>query len=90
LEALLSETHLKPQERFCIRKYQLYRIDCHPERKGETAIAVRKGIPHRQVDLSPLVSIEVTAYQLVTAKYYLQLFINLQIIPGVIQISLTC
>jgi hypothetical protein len=57
---LLSETHLKPHERFYIPSYHLYRIDRHSERKGGTAIAVRKGIPQRQVDLPPLVSIEAT------------------------------
>jgi hypothetical protein len=57
---LVSETHLKPHERFCIPKYYLYRIDHHPERKGRMAIAVRKGIPHRPVDLPPLVSVEAT------------------------------
>jgi exonuclease III len=49
--ALFSETHLKPHERFYIPNYHLYRIDCHPGRKGGTAVAVRKGIPHKQVDL---------------------------------------
>jgi hypothetical protein len=60
--ALFSETSLKPNERFYILNYHLlvYRIDRHPERKGGTAIAVRKGIPHRQVNLPPLVSIEAT------------------------------
>jgi hypothetical protein len=53
-------THLKPHERFYNQNYYLYQIDRHPERKGETAIAVRKGIPNRQVDLPPLVSIEAT------------------------------
>jgi hypothetical protein len=32
----------------------------HPGRKGGTAIAVRKGIPHSHVDLPPLISIEAT------------------------------
>jgi hypothetical protein len=45
--ALFSETHLKPPERF----------DRHPERNGGTAVAVREGIPHRHVDLPPLVSV---------------------------------
>jgi hypothetical protein len=58
---LFSATHLKPYERFYFPKYYLYRIDHrHPKRKGGTANAVRKGISHRQLDLPPLVSIEVT------------------------------
>jgi hypothetical protein len=58
--ALFSETHLKFHDRFHIQNYHFYRIDCHPETKGETAFAVRKGIPHMHVDLPPLVSVEAT------------------------------
>jgi hypothetical protein len=29
-------------------------------KKGETAVTVRKGIPHNRVDLQPLASVEVT------------------------------
>jgi hypothetical protein len=58
--ALFSETHLKPHERFFIPNYHFYRTYRYPGRKGGTAIAVREGIPHNQVDLSPLVSIEAT------------------------------
>jgi hypothetical protein len=58
--ALLSETHLKPHERFFIPNYHVYRTDRFPGRKGGTAIAVRKGIPLNHVDLPPLVSIEAT------------------------------
>jgi hypothetical protein len=56
--ALFSETHLKPHERFFIPNYHFYRIDRYPGRKGWTTIAVKEGIPHNQVDLSPLVSVE--------------------------------
>jgi hypothetical protein len=45
--ALFSETHLKPHERFYIQNYHFYRIDRHPGRKGGTAVAVRKDIPHK-------------------------------------------
>jgi hypothetical protein len=58
--ALFSETHLEPHERFSIKNYHFYRIDRHPGRKGGTALAVRKGIPHKHVDLRPLVSVEAT------------------------------
>jgi hypothetical protein len=51
--ALLSETHLKLQERFCIRNYHIYLTDRHPGLKGGTAIAVRKGIPHAHVVYPP-------------------------------------
>jgi hypothetical protein len=66
--ALFSETRLKPHERFRIPNYHLYRTDRLPERKGGTAIAIRKGIPHRQVDLPPLVSIEATGICIPTDK----------------------
>jgi hypothetical protein len=37
---LLSETHLKPHERFLIPNYHFYRTDCFPGRRG---------IPHTHV-----------------------------------------
>jgi exonuclease III len=58
--ALFSETHLKPRERFFIPNYHFYPTDLYPGRKGGTAVAVRKVIPHNHVDLPPLVSVEAT------------------------------
>jgi exonuclease III len=55
--ALLSETHLKPHEKFFISNYHFYRTDRHPGRKGGTAVVVRRGVPHNHVDL---VSIQAT------------------------------
>jgi hypothetical protein len=57
---LFSETHTKPHERFFIPNYHFYRINNYQGRKGGTAVAVRKGIPHKHVDLYPLVSVEAT------------------------------
>jgi hypothetical protein len=54
---LLSETYLKPHERFFIPNYHFYQTDHYVDRKGRTAIAVRKGIPHNHVDLPPLVEV---------------------------------
>jgi hypothetical protein len=51
---------LKPRERFFIPNDHFYRTDRFPGRTGGTAVAVRKGIPHKHVDLPPLVSIEAT------------------------------
>jgi hypothetical protein len=51
---------LKPQERFIISNYHFYRTDHYPGRKGGTAVAVRKDIPHNHIDLPPLVSVEQT------------------------------
>jgi hypothetical protein len=58
--ALFSEIHLKPHDRFHIQNYHFYRIDRDPERKGGTVVAVRKGIPHMNVDIPPLISVEAT------------------------------
>jgi exonuclease III len=58
--ALFSETHLKPHERFSITNFHVYRTDRHPGREGGTAVAVRKGIPHNHLDLTPLNSVEST------------------------------
>jgi hypothetical protein len=60
LRAPLSETQLESHERFYITNYFFYPADRFPGRKGGIAFAVRKGIPHNPVDLSPLVSIEAT------------------------------
>jgi exonuclease III len=57
---LLSEAHLKPHERFFILNYHFCWTDYFQGRKGGTAISVRNGIPHNNVDWHPLVSIEAT------------------------------
>jgi hypothetical protein len=57
---LLSETHLKSHERLFIPNYHYYQTDRFPRRKGRTAVAIRKGIPHNYVDLPPLVSVVAT------------------------------
>lgn len=49
--ALLSETHLKLHERFFISNYHIHRTDRFPGRKGGTAVAVRKSIPHNHANL---------------------------------------
>jgi hypothetical protein len=58
--SLFSETHLKPHEKFFISNYHFYRTDSHRGRKGGTAVAVRRGVPHNHVDLPPFVSAEAT------------------------------
>jgi hypothetical protein len=55
---LPSETHLKSCERFCIPNYHFFQTDGFPGRKDRTAVPVRKGIPHNDVELPPRVSIE--------------------------------
>jgi hypothetical protein len=87
--ALFSETHLKPYERFYIPNYHFYRIVRHLGRKGGTALAVRKGIPHSHIDLPPLISVDATAVCIpIGNKFCLQLFINLRDVPEVMQTSL--
>jgi exonuclease III len=49
--ALLSETRLKHHEKFFIPNYHFHQTSCSLGRKGGTAVAVRKGIPHNHVDL---------------------------------------
>jgi hypothetical protein len=58
--AVLSETYLKSHERFIIPNYHFYWTGHFPGRKGGTALAVRRGIPHDHVDLPMLVSVEAT------------------------------
>jgi exonuclease III len=55
--ALLSETRLKPHERFYIPNYQVYRTERFPGIKGGTPVAVKKGITHTHVDLPPFNSL---------------------------------
>jgi hypothetical protein len=40
--------------------FNFYRTDRHPGRKGGSAVAVRKDIPHNHVDPQPLASVEAT------------------------------
>jgi exonuclease III len=58
--ALFSETHLKPHERFFIPNYHFIVLIISQEKKGGTAVAVRKGIAHNHIGLPPPVSIEAT------------------------------
>jgi hypothetical protein len=55
---LCSQRHIKPHKRFSIPNYHFYRTDHLPGRKGETTVAVRKGIPHNHVHLPLFISIE--------------------------------
>jgi hypothetical protein len=58
--ALLSEAHLKSHERFFILNYHFHPTDHFPGRKGGTAVAMRKGIPHKHIVPALFVSIEAT------------------------------
>jgi hypothetical protein len=88
--ALLSETHLKPHEMFFIPKCHFYRTDHYPGRKGGTAIAVRKGIPHNHVDLPPLVSVEATGVCIPIGNSEMLLAaVCHQAMPGMIKRSLS-
>jgi hypothetical protein len=51
--ALLLETRPEPNEKFFNPNYHFYRTDRFPGRTCGTAVALRKGIPHNHVDLSP-------------------------------------
>jgi hypothetical protein len=52
--------NLNPHERFHIPNYHFYRTNSFTGRNGVIDVAVRKGIPHKHVDLPPLVSVEAT------------------------------
>jgi exonuclease III len=60
--ALLSETHLKLNEKFFIPNYHFYRSDCFVGQKKirGTAVSVQKCIPQNHVHLPTLVSIQAT------------------------------
>jgi hypothetical protein len=58
--ALFTETHLKSHMRLYIPKYHIHRNDRLDRNKGGTAVAVKEGIPHSNVDLPPLLSLEAT------------------------------
>jgi hypothetical protein len=58
--SLLSGIHLKSHERVFNPNYHFYGANHFPGRKGGTAVAVRKAIPHNHVNPPPLVSIEAT------------------------------
>jgi hypothetical protein len=57
---LLWGTHLTPHERFFTANYHFYRTGRFSGREGGTAVAVRKGIPHKHEDQFPLASLETT------------------------------
>jgi hypothetical protein len=80
-----------PCFRFFIPNYHFYRIDRYPGRKGGTAVAVRNGIPHDHVELSPLVSVEATGVciPIGDSEVLLQLFTNIRAGPGVMLTSLS-
>jgi hypothetical protein len=89
--ALFSDTHLKPYERFYISNSHLYRTDRFPGRKGETAVAVRKGIPHSHADLPLLVSIEATGIciRIENTELLLAAIYKPQAAPGMTQTPLS-
>jgi hypothetical protein len=70
--SLLSEIHLKTPCEVLHSKLSLL-SDCFRGGKGGIAVAVRTGIPHNHVDLSSLVSIDVTGtvqYSVTSCQYY--------------------
>jgi hypothetical protein len=62
--ALFAVARLKPHERFFIPNYHFYRTARYLGGKGGTTFAVRKVIPHKLVDLPPLVSVEGTGVRI--------------------------
>jgi hypothetical protein len=54
---LSSQRHISNLTRGSVLNYNFYRIDLHMGIKSETAVAVRKGIPHNHVDLPLLIGV---------------------------------
>jgi hypothetical protein len=57
---LFSRTQLELHEGFFIQNYQFYPTGHFPGRKGGTAVAGKKCVPHNHTNLPNLVSIEAT------------------------------
>ncbi|XP_045466746.1 uncharacterized protein LOC123675431 [Harmonia axyridis] len=64
--ALVCETHLKPCLSLKIRNYQTYRRDRNDDRKGGTAILIKKSIAHSEIDLPDLQHLEANAITMYT------------------------
>jgi hypothetical protein len=71
--ALLTETYIKPHEKFLIPNFHFHRTDPFRGRKGGTASADRKCIPHKKVDLPPLFSIETRIVRIPSGTTYSRL-----------------
>jgi regulator of RNase E activity RraA len=66
--------------------YHIYQADCFLNRKGGTAITVKKGIPNNHVDLTALVSVEATGVCIVIDNNEVLLA---AVMPGLVQTSLS-
>lgn len=60
---LISETWLRPGDRFRLPNFVVHRSDRLIGRCGGTALAVRKSIRHTRIHLPDLVSLEATAIE---------------------------
>jgi hypothetical protein len=71
--------------------HHFYSTDVFPRRESETAFTLRRSIPHNNVDLPLLASIEATGICMPTGKVkcYFQQSISHQAIPGTMQTSLS-
>ncbi|KAK9887253.1 hypothetical protein WA026_021104 [Henosepilachna vigintioctopunctata] len=63
---LISETFLKPSKTFRIQNYQIYRTDRTTGRGGGTAILIKQGITHEEIETESLQSIENTGIRIKT------------------------
>jgi hypothetical protein len=72
-----------------VSNYHFYHTDRFRGRIGETAVAVRKGLPHKHVDQPPLVSAEATGVciPIGCSEVYLQPSISHQATLGMMQTS---
>jgi hypothetical protein len=54
-----SEAQLKSHNTLFLPNYHFCGAGCFPSRKGETLVAVRKGIAHNYVDFASFILVEV-------------------------------
>lgn len=62
--ALISETHLKPNNKFTLTNFKIYRTDRTNRPGGGTAIIIDKHIKHVEILLPTLTRVEATAIKL--------------------------
>lgn len=59
--ALISQTHLRPSDKFSTRNYTSYRSDRPNRREGGVAIILHKSTKHIKIDLPQLNRLEAVA-----------------------------
>ena len=66
--ALISESHLKPNQRVSVPNYLQYRTDRLDGRGGGTAIFIKKNINHAEIPIPDNINIETTLIKIISAS----------------------